>query len=68
MSDSAACGPCVILGDPVPWFSTQLVTGGGFDLHVSAGRWVVLAFLGDPAEPRASVELNCAVEQRRAPQ
>ncbi len=58
MSDSAACGPRVILGDPVPWFSTQLVTGGGFDLHVSAGRWVVLAFLGDPAEPRASVELN----------
>jgi 2OG-Fe(II) oxygenase superfamily len=58
MSDPAANRHRIVLGDPVPWFNAQLVTGGGFDLHVSAGRWVVLAFLGDPADPRASVELN----------
>ncbi|MDR3467735.1 MAG: 2OG-Fe(II) oxygenase [Xanthobacteraceae bacterium] len=58
MTDSAPSDTRLILGDPVPWFSSQLVTGGGFDLHVSAGRWVVLAFLGDPADPRVSVELN----------
>jgi predicted 2-oxoglutarate/Fe(II)-dependent dioxygenase YbiX len=48
----------VVLGDRVPWFSTSLVTGGGFDLHVSAGRWVVLSFLGSPGHPRASEELG----------
>lgn len=58
MADPAACGRRVTLGDPVPLFSAQLVTGGGFDLHVSAGRWVVLAFLGDPADPRTRGELD----------
>jgi len=58
MPDPAASGRRVTLGDPVPWFSAQFVTGGGFDLHVSAGRWVVLAFLGDPADPRAGAELD----------
>jgi peroxiredoxin len=42
------------LGDPVPWFSAPTVTGGRVDLHVDAGRWVVLAFLGRLAEPRAA--------------
>jgi peroxiredoxin len=46
----------VVLGDPVPRFSAPQVTGGAFDLHVSAGRWVVLAFFGSPADPRAQVE------------
>jgi predicted 2-oxoglutarate/Fe(II)-dependent dioxygenase YbiX len=45
------------LGDPVPWFSAPLVTGGAFDLHVSAGRWVVLSFMGSPANPRAMAEI-----------
>lgn len=58
MADKAATGNRVILGDPVPWFSAKTVAGGGFDLHVSAGRWVVLSFLGSPADPQASVELN----------
>lgn len=58
MPEPAVPGRRVILGDPVPWFCASLVTGGGFDLHVSAGRWVVLAFIGDPADPRASAELN----------
>jgi predicted 2-oxoglutarate/Fe(II)-dependent dioxygenase YbiX len=34
------------------------VSGGSIDLHVDAGRWVVLAFLGSPADPRASSELD----------
>jgi peroxiredoxin len=47
----------IVLGDPVPWFSAPQVAGGAFDLHVSAGRWVVLAFFGSPADPRAQAEL-----------
>ncbi|HXZ03016.1 MAG TPA: 2OG-Fe(II) oxygenase [Stellaceae bacterium] len=45
------------LGDPVPGFSAPTVTGGSVALHVDAGRWVVLAFLGSLAEPRAAHEL-----------
>jgi predicted 2-oxoglutarate/Fe(II)-dependent dioxygenase YbiX/peroxiredoxin len=48
----------VTLGDPVPWFSTSTVSGGRFDLHVAAGRWVVLSFLGSPHNPRVSTELT----------
>ena len=29
-----------------------------FDLHVSAGRWVVLSFLGSPNNPRAITEIT----------
>src|ERR1700679_3625137 len=57
MIDHQAAGNRVVLGDPVPWFSAPLVTGGSFDLHVSAGRWVVLSFLGSPANPRAMAEI-----------
>jgi predicted 2-oxoglutarate/Fe(II)-dependent dioxygenase YbiX/peroxiredoxin len=57
MIDHQTAGNRVVLGDPVPWFSAPLVTGGSFDLHVSAGRWVVLSFLGSPANPRAMAEL-----------
>jgi len=53
----------IILGDPVPLFSAALVTGGGFDLHVTAGRWVVLSFLGSPANPRATAELNALLQE-----
>jgi peroxiredoxin len=45
------------LGDPVPGFTAPTVTGGTVSLHVDAGRWVVLAFLGSLAEPRAAGEL-----------
>jgi predicted 2-oxoglutarate/Fe(II)-dependent dioxygenase YbiX/peroxiredoxin len=48
----------LILGDPVPWFSARTLTGAAFDLHVAAGRWIVLCFLGDPAESRAQHELR----------
>jgi predicted 2-oxoglutarate/Fe(II)-dependent dioxygenase YbiX/peroxiredoxin len=46
------------LGDPVPRFSAHLVTGGPFDLHVCAGRWVVLSFLGAPDNPRVDDEIS----------
>lgn len=47
----------IALGDPVPWFSAPTVTGARVDLHVDAGRWIVLAFLGSLAAPRAAHEL-----------
>jgi peroxiredoxin len=47
----------ILLGDPVPWFSAPQIAGGGFDLHVSAGRWVVLAFMGSPQNPRVEAEI-----------
>jgi len=48
----------ITLGDPVPWFAAPLITGGSFILHVHAGRWIVLCFLGSPANPRANEELG----------
>src|SRR5262249_57433832 len=48
----------LIPGDPVPWFSARTLTGAPFDLHVAAGRWIVLCFLGSPADPRAQHELG----------
>ena len=53
----------MVLGDPVPWFSAPLITGGAFDLHVSAGRWVVLSFLGSPSNPRVMTELAALVRE-----
>ena len=58
MTDNTTVENRIILGDPVPWFSAPLVTGGSFDLHVSAGRWVVLSFLGSPTDPRAIAETH----------
>ena len=62
MSDTRKDNHRIILGDPVPWFSLPVVTGGSFDLQASAGRWVVLSFLGSLADPRAMIE---AVELAR---
>jgi hypothetical protein len=45
------------LGDPVPLFNGATVTGGSAALHVDAGRWVLLAFLGSLDDPRAAHEL-----------
>jgi peroxiredoxin len=55
----------IALGDPVPWFSAPTVTGGSVDLHVDAGRWVVLAFLGSLDEPRAMQELSALLKEAR---
>ena len=51
---SAALVP---LGDPAPSFSAKTLAGAVIDLHVDAGRWVVLAFAGRPDDPRAPREL-----------
>jgi predicted 2-oxoglutarate/Fe(II)-dependent dioxygenase YbiX len=57
MTDTISASGRITLGDHAPWFGASLVTGGQFDLHVSAGRWVALSFLGSPANPRANEEL-----------
>jgi predicted 2-oxoglutarate/Fe(II)-dependent dioxygenase YbiX/peroxiredoxin len=53
----------IILGDPVPWFSAPLVAEGAFNLQVAAGRWIVLSFLGSPANPRATEELAALLRE-----
>ena len=58
MSDSPAGGEPIRLGDPVPWFGAPTLAGGSVDLHVQAGRWVVLAFVNDLNEARAAHELS----------
>jgi len=50
-------GHKIVLGDPVPWFGAPLVGDGAFNLQVAAGRWIVLSFLGSPANPRVQQEL-----------
>ncbi len=57
MSDTTTQGHRITLGDPVPWFSLPLATNGSFDLQASAGRWVVLSFLGSLSDPRAMSEV-----------
>ena len=47
----------IVLGDPVPWFSAPLLGDGAFNLQVAAGRWIVLSFLGSPANPKVKEEL-----------
>jgi predicted 2-oxoglutarate/Fe(II)-dependent dioxygenase YbiX len=53
----------VILGDPVPWFAAPLIGEGAFNLQVAAGRWIVLSFLGSPADPRVQEELSTLLRQ-----
>jgi hypothetical protein len=47
----------IVLGDPVPPFAAPLIGDGSFNLSVAAGRWIVLSFLGAPANPRVEHEL-----------
>jgi peroxiredoxin len=54
----------IILGDPVPWFGAPLITEGAFNLQVAAGRWIVLSFLGSPANPRVKEELSALLRDR----
>jgi len=35
-------------GDPIPWFSARTITGDTIDIHVDAGRYVILSFMGEP--------------------
>lgn len=48
----------VNLGDPAPWFSAQCIPSGTSDLHVNAGRWIVISLLQDLAVDRAQAELR----------
>jgi predicted 2-oxoglutarate/Fe(II)-dependent dioxygenase YbiX/peroxiredoxin len=48
----------IVLGDPVPWFGAPLIGDGAFNLQVAAGRWIVLSFLGSPANPKAQQEVT----------
>ena len=36
-------------GDPIAWFSAKTISGDTVDIHVDAGRYVLLGFLGTPA-------------------
>jgi predicted 2-oxoglutarate/Fe(II)-dependent dioxygenase YbiX/peroxiredoxin len=56
--------PKLILGDPVPRFAARTIAGAPFDLSVAAGRWIVLAFLGSPSDPRGREELGALLEER----
>ncbi len=56
--EKSEAGRCrIALGDPVPLFAAPLIADGAFHLQVAAGRWIVLAFLGSPANPRVEREL-----------
>ena len=57
MEQSEADPRKIVLGDPVPWFTAPVISGGSFSLSVAAGRWIALSFLGSPADPRAEREL-----------
>lgn len=60
MTNGGNAAAAIRLGDPAPWFSGVTMTGGRVDLHVDAGRWIVLCFLGslaDEAAQRVLVEL-----------
>src|SRR5579863_10707395 len=55
---TSTAGKIISLGDPVPWFGAPLIGEGAFNLQVAAGRWIVLSFLGSPADPKADRELT----------
>jgi len=53
----------IVLGDPVPWFRAKDILGQTIDLHVAAGRWIILAFLGALADPEAQKKLAALAER-----
>ena len=55
----------IVLGDPVPWFAVPLIGDGAFNLQVAAGRWIVLSFLGSPANPKVQEELAELLRDKR---
>ena len=61
MAGSQSGNSAIILGDPAPWFGLPLIGEGSFNLQVAAGRWIVLSFLGSPANPRVKDELAALV-------
>jgi peroxiredoxin len=57
MAENETGNNAIVLGDPAPWFGLPLLGEGSFNLQVAAGRWIVLSFLGSPANPRVKEEL-----------
>jgi predicted 2-oxoglutarate/Fe(II)-dependent dioxygenase YbiX/peroxiredoxin len=55
------------LGDPAPRFSAKTIFGAGIDLHVDAGRYVVLSFMGHPADPKDVFDPKLGQFMRHAP-
>jgi hypothetical protein len=62
MTIAASSAQTITLGDPVPWFRSQYLTGTPFDFNIAAGRWIVLAFLGNLAEPQAQAKLSALLQ------
>ena len=54
----------ITLGDPIPWFRAKHIATGSpeVDIHVSAGRWILLAFLGSASELQAQSRLANLVQ------
>lgn len=63
MTNAAAAARRITLGNPVPWFTAATILGGTIDIHVDAGRWVVLAFFGSLDSERALAELAVLLNQ-----
>lgn len=62
MAGSETGNSAITLGDPAPWFGLPLIGEGTFNLQVAAGRWIVLSFLGSPADPRCKQELAALLD------
>jgi peroxiredoxin len=65
MKTAEPANNAIRLGDPVPWFGVPLIGEGAFNLQVAAGRWIVLSFLGSPADPKAREELELLLQDTR---
>jgi len=44
-------------GDPAPWFRQRSESNPGFNFDTTAGRWIVLCFLGSAADAHAQAAL-----------
>jgi predicted 2-oxoglutarate/Fe(II)-dependent dioxygenase YbiX/peroxiredoxin len=64
--ETPGAGGTIALGDPVPWFGARTLAGAQVDLHVDAGRWVVLSFLGSLAEPTARTAIASLLDHAAA--
>jgi predicted 2-oxoglutarate/Fe(II)-dependent dioxygenase YbiX/peroxiredoxin len=64
-AENEAGDKAIVLGDPVPWFGLPLIGEGAFNLQVAAGRWIVLSFLGSPADPRVKQEVAALLADTR---
>lgn len=65
LAGNEAGSNAIVLGDPVPWFGLPLIGEGSFNLQVAAGRWIVLSFLGSPADPRVRHEIAALLADAR---